>query len=168
MFVLGHELGLRLFIQPESTHSLWNDCRNSVRRAGLQHTLLLSGVLSNTAHGPYSGGQNAWTLKEAAESLSRMSETAFTELLEQMMEDRASSVAPEDESEGLLLPEHPSDIPNLAAVNNLPPFVLASVAQSFVISSCGTFSINLSTIVLQSINLSPAAGEIINNSNYNY
>ena len=117
-FVLSHELGLRLFIEPEACHSQYNDCRNSLRRCGLQHTLLLSATMSNAAHGPFAGGRNKWTLDEAAESLTRMSTNDFADLVDLMAEDLGCD--PEDTE---LLPESPADIPLHRSLKNLPPFV---------------------------------------------
>lgn len=121
LFVLGHEpgLGLRLFVQPESCHSQWNDVRNGIRRCGLQHTLLLSAVLCNCAHGPFSGAKNSWSLMEAAENLATtMPAETFDRVVEQMMEDLQL-----DDEDSESLPQQPADLPNLPALKNLPPFV---------------------------------------------
>ena len=122
-YVLSHKIGLRLHIQPESTHSMWNDVRNSVRRSGLQHTLLLCATFCNTAHGPFAGGRNKFTLDEAALNLSSsMSQTAFDDLCDQMCADQ--HLEPGD-CDADMLPQDPSDIPKLAALRNLPPYVWA-------------------------------------------
>ena len=119
-YALSHELHLRLFIFPESTHCLWNNVRNSIRRTGLQHCLLLASILSNAAHGPFTGGRNFQTLQESAEDLASMGRDDFNALVDGMMQDRQCQA--DDEN----IPQTAADIVNLPAVRNLPPFVVSS------------------------------------------
>ena len=119
VYVLSYSLGLRVWIQPETCHASWNDCKNSVRRAGFQHCLLLSTVINNLGHGPYRSGQNQVTIVEAAESLVKsMSSDQFDDLVDRMAMDRGISV--DDES----LPKTPQDILTLPVLKTLPVFVI--------------------------------------------
>ena len=102
---LGHELGLRVYGYPESTHSSWNDCRNALRRSGLQYCLLLSGLLANCSHGPYG-----------------MSAESFDILLDEMMNDMRC-----DHLDSRL-PRSASDIATLPAIQNLPAYAGPSVS----------------------------------------
>ena len=114
----GHPGGLRVWISPESTHSQWNDIKNSIRRSSLQHVVLLSTTLSNVAHGPYKSGRNMLSLREAAEDLAAtMSDEQFSELVDLMAQDQ--HVEFDDES----LPQSPRDIPDLKCLTTLPVFV---------------------------------------------
>ena len=116
---LAYELGLRVVASPESTHSVWNDCRNSVRRAGLQHCMLLASTLANVLHGPFKGGKNFQSFGEAAEDLARtITPDQFADLQDQMCADLRV-----DPNESELIPESASAIPDLQCVKNLPPFV---------------------------------------------
>ena len=119
---LGHELGLRVYGYPESTHSSWNDCRNALRRSGLQYCLLLSGLLANCSHGPYGGGKNRQTLEEAAEDLQGMSAESFDILLDEMTNDMRC-----DHLDSRL-PRSASDIATLPAIQNLPAYAGPSVS----------------------------------------
>ena len=118
---LSHELGLRVFGYPESTHACWNDCRNSIRRTGLQYCLLLSALLANCSHGPYSGGKNRQTLEEAAEDLQDMHGDSFHILVDEMMADMRCD--PDDPR----LPKSPAELPGLPCVKNLPPYAGSSI-----------------------------------------
>lgn len=120
IYTLCHQ-GLRLLIQPESTHSLWNDVKNSVRRAGMQHTLLLSSVLSNAAHGPFGSGRNHQSLLESADHLAKnMDPESFDALVDSMMMDRHLSELDHDIPG---IPSSPDDLPQLPCVKNLPTYV---------------------------------------------
>ena len=119
VYVLSYGLGLRMWIQPESTHSSWNDVKNSCRRSNFQHCLLLATVMSNMAHGPYRSGRNKCTIQEAAKSLVQtMSHEEFNDLVDRMAIDRAVS-----ESEDDSLPDAPEQILDLPAIKNLPVYV---------------------------------------------
>ena len=112
IYTLAH-LGMRVFIQPESTHSSWNDVRNSVRRAGLQHVLLLSLTIANVGAGPFGSGRNKQSMQEAADSISEsIKPEEFDTLIDMMIQDRG--LLCDDGS----LPTTPSDIPKLPIVAN--------------------------------------------------
>ena len=120
VYTLCHQ-GLRLLIQPESTHSLWNDVKNSVRRAGMQHTLLLSSVLSNAAHGPFGSARNHQSLVESAQHLAKtMDLDMFDALVDSMMMDRHLSELDHDMPG---IPSSPDELPNLPCVQKLPIYV---------------------------------------------
>lgn len=115
------QIGLRMMITPEAMHGLWNDTRNAIRRSGYQYTLLLSTTIGNVLHGPWKSGMNRQTFQEAANDLTTMSDADFQELVENMMMDHArAGISEEDYTD---IPESPDDIPSLAAVTQLPPFV---------------------------------------------
>lgn len=117
LYCLEHELGLRIFAQPETCHSCWNDVRNGVRRAGRQYVLLLAMTMANVMHGPFKSGRNFQTLQESAQSLAHhLSDDEFNELVDSMASDKAFQ-----ESE--TLPNEKSELPNLPAVTKLPAFV---------------------------------------------
>ena len=84
--------------------------------------MLLSSILSNAAHGPFTSARNMQTLQEAAEDLATMPLDNFNALVEGMLEDRHCS---EDDEN---IPRTPADIVRLPAVRNLPPFVQSSVS----------------------------------------
>ncbi|CAK9074966.1 Uncharacterized protein SCF082_LOCUS39634 [Durusdinium trenchii] len=116
LYCLEHELGLRIFAQPETCHSCWNDVRNGVRRAGRQYVLLLAMTMANVMHGPFKSGRNFQTLQESAQSLAHhLSDDEFNELVDSMASDKAFQ-----ESE--TLPNEKSELPNLPAVTKLPAF----------------------------------------------
>ena len=113
-----------MFIMPEAIHSTWNDARNGLRRAGKQFTLLLSSILNNNSHGPFKGGRNHQSLAEAAADLgSRLSEAEFATLVEGMWADQSHL-----EEDQVCIPETPSEIQHLPAIQNLPPFATHLVA----------------------------------------
>ena len=120
-YALCHESSkLRLFITPESTHACWNDTRNSLRRTGLQFTILLATVINNCGHGPYRSGGNQLSFEEAAHDLAKRmeySEESFQELVDGMASDLGVEI--DDPS----LPQAPDQIPNLPAIRKLPVFV---------------------------------------------
>ena len=108
---------LRLWIQPESTHNSWNDVRNSIRRSGLQHTVLLSTVLSNCAHGPYRSGANKRSFQEAAIHLSEnISLESFQQLVDSMAMDMGL------DSDDPILPQEFEQIPEQPAIATFPVF----------------------------------------------
>ena len=112
---------LRVFVTPEATHMLWNDVKNSMRRARLQHTMLLAATLSNVHHGPFQGGRNHATLMESAESLGRsITLDQFEDLQDRMMIDRGVH---DDAISCDEIPETPGDIPRLKCVETLPVYV---------------------------------------------
>ena len=107
---------LRIHVEPESLHSMWNDLKNAYKRADLQPALLLGIVISQMAHGPFLSGANQHTRQETAELLSeQLSHADFQALREAMLRDRYY-----DEAE---IPEEPTDIPKLQSVRSLPIFV---------------------------------------------
>ena len=115
---LSHELGLRLYAYPESTHSSWNDCKNGIRRAGKQYVILLATVLANASHGPYGGGKTHQTIIEAATDLAlNMDASTFQALLEDLALDMQIEAGSE------LLPRSAAELPDLPAIRNLPPYV---------------------------------------------
>ena len=118
MYTLMHEEGgLRIFASPDSTHSQWNNTRCAIRRAGLQHTILLSTIMSNCAHGPYKSAQNKQSFDESAAHLSETMEyDKFLELLEGMAFDKG--IDPDDSS----LPSQPSEIVEQSCIKKLPTF----------------------------------------------
>ena len=100
---------------------LWNDTKNSLRRARLQHCMLLAATLSNVQHGPFQGGRNHATLVEAAESLSKsITAEQFEDLQDRMMSDRG--VQDDMDSVNDDFPETPDDLPKLKCVANLPVY----------------------------------------------
>ena len=116
VYTLAH-FGLRIFIFPESTHSSWNDVRNAIRRAGLQHVLLLSLTIANVGSGPFGSGRNKQSMQEAAEELSQsMSSDEFDNLLDMMIQDRCLQC--DDGCDHESLPTTPGDIPKLPIVAN--------------------------------------------------
>ena len=122
-YALSHEVvdgaNLRVWICPESTHASWTNVRCAIRRAGLQHTILLSTIMNNCGHGPYRSGHNQQSFEEAAADLAKhmaMSEESFQELVDGMAMDR--NVDSNDPS----IPQDPSQIPGLPAIKNLPVF----------------------------------------------
>ena len=87
--------------------------RNSVRRAGLQHVLLLSLTIANVGAGPFGSGRNKQSMQEAADSLSESIEAEeFDTLIDMMIQDRG--LLCDDGS----LPTTPSDITKLPIVAN--------------------------------------------------
>lgn len=100
---------------------MWNDCKNSIRRACYQHTLLLSSTLSNAAHGPYGSGRNQQSIQEAASSLSKsLSTEEFEELVDAMLRDRNLHETDDYDIPGI--PTEPADIPELDCVRRLPVY----------------------------------------------
>ena len=63
------------------------------------------------------------SLQEAAESLTRMSPTAFADMVDLMAEDQGCD--PEDSEK---LPQNPLDIPLQPCLKNLPPYVCTPVS----------------------------------------
>ena len=117
LHTLGYELGLRIWSFPEAVHASWNDTKNSIRRANKQYTVLLGTILANASHGPFASGKTRQTLVEAAESLARTVDAAtFRVLVERMAADRGVEVG------DVSLPQRPSDLPQLGAIRNLPPY----------------------------------------------
>ena len=119
VYCLSHEQGgLRTFIAPEALHGSWNDTKNSIRRANLQHVLLLGTVMGNVMHGPFRSGRNAQTLQEAVEHLSKnIGVNEFEELQDLIASDR--HVDPDDES----VPQFPEDLPKMDCFRTTPVFV---------------------------------------------
>lgn len=114
------EGGCRIFVQPDTCHQAWNDCRNSIRRAHKQYCILLSLTISNMAHGPYGSARNHQTMQQAAESLSQcISQDGFDNLVESMCRDMLRE--PDDPR----VPQCPEDIPRLHVVNHLPIYVIS-------------------------------------------
>lgn len=118
MYALSHEQGgLRCWICPESTHAMWNDCRNAIRRSSLQHCLLLGSTMQNLSHGPFKSGRNQQSIQEAAAHLANtIRQDDFEELQELMALDLGVDV--DDER----VPQYPQDINNLPCIKNLPVF----------------------------------------------
>lgn len=118
IYALMHEEGgLRMFISPDSTHAQWNNVRCGIRRAGLQHTILLATIMSNVLHGPFKSGQNRQSFQEGAEHLSQtMSYDDFLTLVDLMAMDRGVDV--DDPS----LPTQPSEIQEQKCIKQLPIF----------------------------------------------
>ena len=114
-------LGLRIFIQPDFAHQIWNDVKGGVKRGGKQFTFLLSLVMQNMAHGPFKSGRNAQTLRESAEELAnKLTLDEFDSLVDQMEQDHCHFDDAVDDPERL--PQSPSDIPRLRVFNTLPCF----------------------------------------------
>ena len=104
---------LRIYIEPDSLHCLWNDVKNAYKRSECQPALLLGILLCQTGHGPFLSAGNQWTKQEVAELLGEtMTESDFQDLREAMLQDRYN------DPRGL--PDSPSDIAQLPAVQNLP------------------------------------------------
>ena len=100
---------------------LWNSVRNGVRRAGLQHTTLLSLTMSNCAHGPYASGKNRQSFEEAAEDLSNnISQEDFESLQEAICRDRRIDAEQDPDTLPDDFPECPADLPGLPVIRNLP------------------------------------------------
>ena len=118
-YALSHEEGkLRTCIIPESTHSMWNNTKNAVRRSSLQHVLLLGSTMSNLAHGPFKSGRNQQSLQESARHLAAtMSQESFEDLQDLMAADRGVDVDNEN------IPQEPHQIPDHPAITKLPVFV---------------------------------------------
>ena len=119
VYCLSHEQGgLRTFITPEALHGSWNDIKNSIRRANLQHVLLLGMTMGNVMHGPFKSGRNAQTLQEAVEHLAQnIGINEFEELQDLIAGDR--QVDPDDE----LVPQSLDDLPKLHCFRTTPLFV---------------------------------------------
>lgn len=87
----------------------------------MQHTLLLSSVLSNAAHGPFGSARNHQSLTESAEHLAKnMDPDMFDALVDSMMMDRHLGELDHDMPG---IPSVPDDLPNLPCVQNLPIYV---------------------------------------------
>ena len=107
---------LRLYVEPESLHCVWNDLKNSFKRADFQPALLLGTVISQMAHGPFLSGGHQWTKQRTAEIISEtIDDSEFQALRENMLKDRYGSLNE--------IPQKPQDIPELSSVENLPIFV---------------------------------------------
>ena len=46
---------------------MWNDLKNSYKRADLQPALLLGIVMSQSSHGPFGSDHHQWTKQQTAE-----------------------------------------------------------------------------------------------------
>ena len=73
--------GLRLYIQPDIAHGVWDDVKLGIKRSCKQCTMLCGVLINNMAHGPFrplASGKNFLTMQDSAEDLSqRMSDTDF-------------------------------------------------------------------------------------------
>lgn len=115
-------------------HCMWNDLKNSFKRADCQPALLLGIVMSQMAHGPFLSGANQHTREETAKIIAEtISQDDFETLRESMLRDRYG-----DTNE---VPEKPADIPNLSSVETLPIFV-PKTKFSWVLGVIGEFLIN--------------------------
>lgn len=95
---------LRIHVEPESLHSMWNDLRNAYKRSDLQPALLLGIVMTQMAHGPFLSGAHQTTRQETAQLLSEeLSNADFQALRDAMLRDRYYDSAD--------IPETPNDIP---------------------------------------------------------
>ena len=116
LWQLMYGSNLRIHVEPEAVHCMWNDLRNAYKRADLQPALLLGIVMSQMAHGPFLSGAHQATRQDTAQLLAEeLSHADFQALREAMLRDRYY-----DESD---IPETPSDIPTLRSVQSLPIFV---------------------------------------------
>ena len=117
LWALMFKSKLRLHVEAEALHCLWNSVKNSSKKSMLQGAMLLGTTLANVAHGPFNSGTNALSKQRAAELFSKeLSDAEFRSLREEMLSDRAG----EDDDAGI--PECPSDIPHLRTVATLGAF----------------------------------------------
>ncbi|CAL1172051.1 unnamed protein product [Cladocopium goreaui] len=106
---------LRLYVEPEALHNMWNDLKNSYKRADLQPALLLGIVMSQSSHGPFGSGHHQWTKQQTAELLAEsMTTSDFENIRESMTRDRYGDTTD--------IPESPSDLPDIPSVANFPIF----------------------------------------------
>ena len=118
LWALMYKSGLRLHVEAEALHNLWNTVKNSAKRANLQSSMLLGTLLANCSHGPFTSGSNALSKQRAAENFANeLTASEFTSLREEMLSDRAG----EDDETGI--PESADDIPFLKTIANLGAFV---------------------------------------------
>ncbi|CAK8995796.1 unnamed protein product [Durusdinium trenchii] len=111
LHALSFNSRLRLYTEPDSLHSFWNDLKNSYKRADLQPALLLGITLSQMSHGPFTSGSNQYTRVQTAELLSEiLTEDEFQALREAMLRDRGGR-----EDYVNHIPEQKEDLPSLAA-----------------------------------------------------
>ncbi|CAE7810340.1 unnamed protein product [Symbiodinium sp. CCMP2592] len=90
MLGLQHLLHYRIHVEPELCHPLWNDVKNSIRRSGMQSSLMKGVVMSHINHGPYQSGANMQVKLETLTSLVHtMSSERFYDLQEMMACDRS-------------------------------------------------------------------------------
>ena len=107
---------LRLYVEPESLHCIWNDLKNSYKRADFQPALLLGILITQMAHGPFLSGGHQWTKERTAEIISQtITESEFQALRENMLNDRYGEITE--------IPQTRADIPHLRSVENLTIFV---------------------------------------------
>lgn len=132
LHALSFNSRLRLYTEPDSLHSFWNDLKNSYKRADLQPALLLGITLSQMSHGPFTSGPNQYTRVQTAELLSEiLTEDEFQALREAMLRDRGGR-----EDYVNHIPEQKEDLPSLAAVQNLSIYV----AWSYILETGGGLS----------------------------
>ena len=118
---------LRLYVEPEALHNMWNDLKNSYKRADLQPALLLGIVMSQSSHGPFGSGHHQWTKQQTAELLAEsMTTSDFENIRESMTRDRYGDTTD--------IPESPSDLPDIPSVANFPIFVAWSKLGSTLTS----------------------------------
>ena len=107
---------LLLYVEPESLHCVWNDLKNSFKRADFQPALLLGLTISQMSHGPFLSAGHQWTKQRTAEVIAEtIDDTEFQSLRESMLKDRYGSMNE--------IPQTPQEIPELSNVRNLPIFV---------------------------------------------
>ena len=70
--MMGYESHLRVYIEPEGCHPLWNGVKNGIRRSGKQVSLLKSMIIANVLHGPFRSGKNQQSFQEAASHMSQV------------------------------------------------------------------------------------------------
>ena len=124
MWALMFRSGLRLHVEAESLHNLWNTVKLGAKRAGLQGALLLGTLMANVNHGPYNSGQNLLSRQRAAASLSETIPLAEFQELQSAMRADMTGV------EGIEVPHSADDMPNLQNVNVLGPYVPSSASTT--------------------------------------
>ena len=120
MSALLYKSHLRLHVEAESLHCMWNCVKLSAKRAGLQGSLLLGTIMANCAHGPCNSGSNQLSRERAAHYLAEhMTIQEFQELQESMRADTAGV-------RGIEIPRSAADLPGLQVVNALGPYARSS------------------------------------------
>ena len=118
MNCLSYNLGARILCEPEFCHPSFNNVKAAIKYANLTPCLLKSTLMSHVSHGPYGGGRNQETKREAAEAFWRgLSSTEWLDMLENIAFDRCTNL--EDES----LPASPQDLMHEKAITQRGIFV---------------------------------------------
>ena len=121
LWSLVFRAGLRIHVEPEALHGMWNAVKNAAKRSGLQGALLLGTLMANISHGPFTSGGNLLSKQRAAEHMATsMPDEEFAQLRADMEADRLG------EAEETELPQSAEDIPHLRDVRTLGRYAIAS------------------------------------------